>query len=70
MPTFNPAWDANWTNTSINSSAVTTFESAGAPLRLTDADITNLTNTMSVYGYAAIASIDPKAMVKVANPLD
>jgi len=53
-----------------NSSAVTTFESAGAPLRLTDADITNLTNTMSVYGYAAIASIDPKAMVKVANPLD
>jgi HK97 family phage prohead protease len=53
-----------------NSSAVTTFESAGAPLRLTDADITNLTNTMSVYGYAAIASLDPKAMVKVANPLD
>ena len=53
-----------------NSSAVTTFESAGAPLRLTDADITNLTNTMSVYGYAAIASLDPKAMVKVGNPLD
>ena len=53
-----------------NSTAVTTFESAGAPLRLTDADITNLTNTMSVYGYAAIASLDPKAMVKVANPLD
>lgn len=53
-----------------NSTAVTTFESAGAPLRLTDADITNLTNSMSVYGYAAIASLDPKAMVKVANPLD
>ena len=52
-----------------NSSAVTTFESAGAPLRLTDADITNLTNTMSVYGYAAIASLDPAAMVKVTNPL-
>jgi HK97 family phage prohead protease len=53
-----------------NSTAVTTFESAGAPLRLTDSDITNLTNSMSVYGYAAIASLDPKAMVKVANPLD
>lgn len=53
-----------------NSSAVTTFESAGAPFQLTDSDITNLTNTMSVYGYAAIASLDPKAMVKVANPND
>ena len=53
-----------------NRTAVTTFESAGAPLRLTDSDITNLTNTMSVYGYGAIASLDPKAMVKVANPLD
>lgn len=53
-----------------NSSAVTTFESAGAPLRLTKDDITNLTTDFSVYGYLAIAATDPKAMVKVANPND
>jgi hypothetical protein len=53
-----------------NSSAVTTFESAGAPLRLTKDDITNLSTDFSVYGYLAIAATDPKAMVKVANPND
>ena len=53
-----------------NRSALTTYESAGAPFRLTDSDITNLTNTMSVYGYAAIGALDPQALVKVANPND
>lgn len=53
-----------------NSTAVTTFESAGAPLRLTKDDITNLSTDFSVYGYLAIAATDPKAMVKVANPND
>ena len=53
-----------------NSTAVTTFESAGAPLRLTKDDITNLTTDFSVYGYLAVAATDPKAMVKVANPND
>lgn len=53
-----------------NSSAVTTFESAGAPLRLTKDDITNLSTDFSVFGYLAIAATDPKAMVKVANPND
>jgi HK97 family phage prohead protease len=53
-----------------NSTAVTTYESAGAPLRLTRDDITNLTTDFSVYGYLAIAATDPKAMVKVANPND
>lgn len=53
-----------------NSTAVTTFESAGAPLRLSREDVTNLTTDFSVYGYLAIAATDPKAMVKVANPLD
>jgi HK97 family phage prohead protease len=53
-----------------NSTAITTFESAGAPLRLSREDVTNLTTDFSVYGYLAIAATDPKAMVKVANPLD
>lgn len=53
-----------------NRSALTTYESAGAPFRLTDSDITNLTNSMSVYGYAAIGALDPAAMVKLANPND
>jgi HK97 family phage major capsid protein len=53
-----------------NSTAVTTFESAGAPLRLSREDVTNLTTDFSVFGYLAIAATDPKAMVKVANPND
>lgn len=53
-----------------NSTAVTTYESAGAPLRLTKDDITNLSTDFSVFGYLAIAAQDPKAMVKVANPND
>jgi HK97 family phage prohead protease len=53
-----------------NSTAVTTYESAGAPLRLSREDVTNLTTDFSVFGYLAIAATDPKAMVKVANPND
>ena len=52
------------------SSAITTYESAGAPFRLNDGDITNLTQNFSVYGYLAVAGHDPKALVKVGNPLD
>ncbi len=52
------------------SSAITTYESAGAPFRLNDGDITNLTQQFSVYGYLAVAGHDHKALVKVANPLD
>ena len=38
--------------------ALTTYESAGAPFRLNDGDITNLSNAYSVYGYMAIAIHD------------
>jgi len=31
-----------------NSAAIQTFESAGAPVRLTDSDITTLTDSVSV----------------------
>ena len=53
-----------------NSAAVTTYESAGAPFRLNDEDITNLTQKFSVYGYLAVAAQDPKALVLVGNPND
>lgn len=52
-----------------NSAALTTYESAGAPFRLNDEDITALTNSFSVYGYLGIAAPEPKAMVVVDNPL-
>jgi HK97 family phage prohead protease len=53
-----------------NSAALTTYESAGAPFRLNDEEITSLTNSFSVYGYLGIAAPEPKAMTVVANPLD
>lgn len=49
-----------------NSAALTTYESAGAPFRLNDEDITALTNSFSVYGYLGIAASDPKALCVIA----
>lgn len=48
-----------------NSAAVTTYESAGAPVRLTDGDITTLTDSISVYGYMAIATPFQGAIVEL-----
>jgi len=48
-----------------NSAAVITMESAGAPVRLTDGDITTLTDSVSVYGYMAIAVPREGAIVKL-----
>lgn len=48
-----------------NSAAVMTMESAGAPVRLTDGDITTLTDSVSVYGYMAIATPRAGAIVKL-----
>jgi HK97 family phage prohead protease/HK97 family phage major capsid protein len=48
-----------------NSQAVITMESAGAPVRLTDGDITTLTDSVSVYGYMAIATPRAGAIVKL-----
>lgn len=45
--------------------AVVNYESAGAPFRLNDEEITNLTNSFSVYGYLGIAMPEPKALVKI-----
>ena len=48
-----------------NSAAVITMESAGAPVRLTDGDITTLTDSVSVYGYMAIAVPREGAIVRL-----
>ena len=48
-----------------NAEGVTSFESPGAPFRLTDEDNVVLTKDFSVYGYAAFAVTNPGAVVDV-----
>jgi HK97 family phage prohead protease/HK97 family phage major capsid protein len=48
-----------------NSQAIQSFESAGAPVRLTDGDITTLTDSVSVYGYMAITTPFAGAIVEL-----
>lgn len=48
-----------------NSQAVITMESAGTPTRLQDGDITTLTDSISVYGYLAVATPRVGAIVKL-----
>lgn len=48
-----------------NSAALLTMESAGAPARLTDGDITTLTDSVSLYGYLAVATPRVGAIVKL-----
>ena len=50
-----PAMIAN-TAYMANRDAIQSFESPGAPVRLTDGDITTLTDSVSVYGYMAITT--------------
>jgi hypothetical protein len=47
-----------------NAAALTSYESAGAPFRLNDEEITGLTNSFSVYGYLALTCQEPKAAVR------
>lgn len=46
-----------------HSDAIETFESAGAPHRLTDQDITNLTQAFSEYGFASFAPQEPDCII-------
>ena len=46
-----------------HASAIRSFEAGGAPFRLQDDDITNLTKAMSIYGYMAVAVEDTEALV-------
>jgi HK97 family phage prohead protease len=48
-----------------HSRGIQTFESSGAPFRLSDQDIVRLTQDMSVYGYLASFVYDANAIVKV-----
>jgi hypothetical protein len=48
-----------------NSQAIQSYESPGAPVRLTDGDITTLTDSVSVYGYMAITTPFAGAIVKL-----
>jgi hypothetical protein len=48
-----------------NSAALISMESSGSPVRLTDGDITTLTDTVSVYGYMAVAVPREGAIVKL-----
>lgn len=48
-----------------NSNALTTYESAGTPTRLTQSNVSTLTDTFSVYGYAAVAVPFEGAIVKL-----
>lgn len=48
-----------------NSAAVISWESAGAPVRLTSGDITTLTDDISVYGYMAVGTPRVGAIVKL-----
>ena len=59
-----PALTAN-TCYMANSAAIQTFESAGSPVRLTDSDITTLTDSVSVYGYMAITKPFEGAIVEL-----
>ena len=59
-----PALDAK-TAYMAHSSALTTYEAAGAPTRLSSSDVTKLQDTFSVYGYAAIAVPFEGAIVKL-----
>jgi len=60
---LDPALNANamfaW-----NGAALTSYESAGAPFRLNDEEITTLTNSFSVYGYLALTCQEPLAAVR------
>lgn len=47
-----------------SSAAITTWESAGAPVRLEDENIINLTKQFSLYGYMAVGVTNAVALVK------
>lgn len=49
----------------VNTGAIKTLESAGAPVRLTDENIVNLTKDFSLYGYMAILVKDVKGIAQV-----
>lgn len=57
-----PTFTANTVRV-CHSDAIETYESTGAPFRLTDQDITNLTQAFSEYGFAAFAPEEPDCII-------
>lgn len=49
----------------VSSQAITSWESPGAPFRLQDENILNLTKQFSLYGYMAVGVTNAKGIVKV-----
>jgi hypothetical protein len=49
---------------------IVTYEAPGAPFRLQDDDITNLTSAFSIYGYAAFAVEDENALIRPTTQAD
>lgn len=47
--------------------AVTVYEQPGAPVRLADENIINLTKDFSLYGYLAVAVTNPSAIVRITG---
>jgi HK97 family phage major capsid protein len=60
---FDPALNTN-AMFAMNSAALSTYESSGAPFRLNDEEITGLTNSFSVYGYLALTCQEPLAATR------
>lgn len=52
----------------VSRSALVSYESAGAPVRLDDENIINLSKSFSVYGYLASAVVDAKGITKITFP--
>lgn len=50
----------------VHEDALKTFESPGAPLRLQDSNIVNLTGAFSVYGHLAVAEQAPHLIVRAS----
>lgn len=62
IPVNNPA-DQNAVRAG-SGDGIVTYEAPGAPFRLQDDDITNLTSAFSIYGYAAFAVENENALIR------
>lgn len=68
IPVNNPA-DQNAVRAG-SGDGIVTYEAPGAPFRLQDDDITNLTSAFSIYGYAAFAVEDENALIRPTTQAD
>lgn len=62
---YHPGWRAETKAVAFDSEAVRTQESPGAPWRLQDENVVNLTKAFSVYGYATAYSQVPEGILPI-----